>query len=248
MFGLISPTCIWWAGGASVRKDHFSTLGGLLEGTIRPAGPYIILLWTSSPEEAPGLRKHLDERLEGVTKPFAVRPLAKSDFLDNGDVRNPDALVKKISDIIETLPQLGALVDWERRVLGATGDTVSSLLNLAAGDVNSRSAELGRILARLGVAAVGGPNVADDPFRAVNEALFPILADHVANLRSHDSQNALWQRAINVNDRQKMTAEQAARLNDMAHIAQLGSTKGCERGAVITLPERLDKHLALPLF
>ena len=220
---------------------HFSMIGGLLEDAIRPAGPYFILLWTRYPEQASALREFLGNRLRGVTKPFDVLPLAKSDHLDaEGDVRDAEALVKAILDITEALPQLGALFDWESRVLGATGHTVSSILELAsAEEADNRAAEVGRILTRLGIEAVGEPNVADDRFRAINEALFPILADRIANLHSSGSQNDVWREAVKVSGPETLAAEQAAKLNSMAHFAQLDSADECERGAVVMLPEAI---------
>ena len=83
-------------------SDHtvdFSVIGGLIENQIRPSGPYLILLWTRHPDEAPALRMFLD-RLEGVTKPIDVLPLAKTEYLDEeGRVKDMDALVGAIRSL-----------------------------------------------------------------------------------------------------------------------------------------------------
>ena len=82
--------------------DHtkdFSVIGGLIEKQIRPSGPYLILLWTKYPDEAPALRAFLN-RLEGVTKPIDVLPLAKTEYLDEeGRVTDMEALVGAIRSL-----------------------------------------------------------------------------------------------------------------------------------------------------
>ena len=233
-------------GADANHRAHFSTIGGLLEDTIKPAGPYIILLWTRYPNQAVALREFLEDRLEGVTTPFDVRPLDKSDHLDaQGDVSDPDALMQAIVDITGSLPQLGALFDWESRVLGATGNTVSSILELiATQEMNGRSEALGRILTTLAIAAAGTAHVDEDRFRAVNEALLPILEDRIASLRTDDNGSDVWQAAVNVEAAQALTARAAGKLNWMAQFAQLDSTNGHERGAVITLVESIRERFS----
>lgn len=234
-------------GPGGLSSDHttdFSTINSLLENEIKPAGPYFILLWTQYTDQAPALRTFLDERLEGVNKPFDVVPLAKADHLDltNGDVKDEEKLVAAIESVADGLPQIGALFDWERRVLRATGDTVSSLLGLtSAEEAKQRLAELKRILATLGIEAVGEKHVDRDRFRAVNEALLPILADRIADLRSVHGSNAIWARAFDTGDDARgLSAEDAAKLNRLVHVADPGNAGGAERGVVIPLPERDD--------
>lgn len=229
-------------GPGGLSSDHttdFSTINSLLENEIKPAGPYFILLWTQYTDQAPALRTFLDERLEGVNKPFDVVPLAKADHLDltNGDVKDEEKLVAAIESVADGLPQIGALFDWERRVLRATGDTVSSLLGLtSAEEAKQRLAELKRILATLGIEAVGEKHVDRDRFRAVNEALLPILADRLANVRSAGDIDAVWAKAFNTGSDAIVSEENAARLNRVVHVSDPGSAHGAGRGVVIPLP------------
>ena len=115
--------------------DHakdFSTIGGLIEDSIKPSGPYLIVLWTQYPEQADRLRNYLNN-LEGVTKPFTVRALNKNDHLDSvdGSVKSTEVLVEAIRRIVTGQPQVAALLNWEERVLDAAADTISSILELA---------------------------------------------------------------------------------------------------------------------
>lgn len=218
------------------QSAQFAALGGLLEETIAPRGPYCILLWTQYPDQANALEKFLDDRIAHVTKPFAVRSLAKADHLDNtGNLLDEGGLMKAIRGLIAELPQMDALFSWERCVLHAAGNTVSSLLALASSDASAdRAAEAGRILRWLGIAAVGENHVDEDRFRAVNEALLPILADVIAKQRAAD--DAVWQAALVPAGRQdSLSQEKAARLNGMVHV-DTAVTGGVDRGNVILLP------------
>ena len=222
---------------------QFAALGGLLEGTIAPCGPYFILLWTQYPDQAIALARYLDERIEAdVTKPFAVRALAKAEHLDNdGNLRDESRLMKAIRDLIAELPQMAALLNWERHVLRAAGNTISSLLALASSDASAdRVAEAGRILRWLGIAAVGENHVDDDRFRAVNESLLPILADVIAKLRDDDDDDVVWQAALPAGTLAPLSQEEAARLNGMVHI-DTAVTSGVDRGNVILLPPYVRK-------
>lgn len=231
-------------GPTSDHAAQFTVLGGLLERTIAPRGPYFIVLWTHYPDQASSLSEFLN-RLREVTRPFAVVPLAKADHLDGaGNVRDKARLMAAIHAMIEGLPEVAALFDWENRVLGAAGDTVSSLLALASTRTpNERAPEVGRILSTLGVAAVGKEHVDADRFRAVNEALVPILADRITNLRSTASNDVVWTAALGSGGSpQVLSQEEAARLNRMIHIDDGASS--AERGCVLPLPQRLQQNFA----
>ena len=226
--------------------DHaqdFATIGGLIEDTIQPSGPYFIVLWTRYPEQAVALRDFLVERLQDVAKPFTVEALNKNDHLDpQGEVRNPEVLVEAIEQVVAEQPQVGALLNWEERVLGATADTMSSMAGMAekAGEGADFSEEVGRLLRNLAVASVGRDHVDEDRFRAVNEALLPILADRIASMRSREIDDQLWQAAIGeVQAGPGLTNVEVARLNRLLHIARPTEiSTWTERGAVIPLPNR----------
>ena len=84
--------------GADPTTD-FSVLGELLENSIKPAGPYSILLWTMYPDFASELQSFL-QRLRGVSKPVEVTALAKAEHLDSeGRVRDEDELNRQIDTL-----------------------------------------------------------------------------------------------------------------------------------------------------
>ncbi len=219
------------------RQSQFNVILELLTETIRPKGPYVMVLWTEHDEHAPELQQFLEERVEGVTKPFDICPLVKTEHLDTeGNVVDPDALMRKIEDITDSMPEIGALFDWENRVLGATGHTVSSILDLIpAGELSIRLDLLKRTLTTLGIAAVGSENVREDRFRAVNEALLPVLEDRIANLREDASKIDIWGKVVGDTVTEPLDRSVLARLNWMAHFAKLDQIVGQERGAAVRL-------------
>lgn len=233
--------------GGTPPGDHaqdFSTIGGLLEYTIKPSGPYLIVLWTMYPEQADDLHAYLKSGLRNVPKPFAVQALNKEVHLDpQGIVKNPEALVKAIKQVVSEQPQIRALLNWEERVLGAAADAVSSVMELAesAAEEGSPGEEAGRLLASLAAAAVGEEHAGEDRFRAVNEGLLPILGDRIASMRSREADNTLWQAALdNVDVGRGLAQDEAAKLNRLLHIAPQADGDGAERGAVIALPGKFS--------
>jgi len=119
-------------GGGALASDHrtdFSTIGLLLEDRIKPSHPYLILLWTAYPDQAPALRGFLEERLHGVMKPADVLPLAKANHLDSsGNVKDDMALVQEIVAIAESLPGIGTLLARDDRV----SETTSTMADMGS--------------------------------------------------------------------------------------------------------------------
>ena len=81
---------------SSDPTTDFSVLGSLLENSIKPSGPYTIVLWTMYPDQASALHVFL-ERLHGVTKPVEVLAMSKPDFIDGeGNIKDETHLKKQI--------------------------------------------------------------------------------------------------------------------------------------------------------
>ena len=230
---------------------HVNAIGGLIEEVIKPMGPYFVVLWTRYPEQASNLMKHLETELKGVATPFSVFPLDKRDYYNASNDLDSAKLFKDIGSLSTKFPQFSALLDWEDRIVGAAGDTVASVLDLAktAQDLEFRKNEVSKLLYKLAEAAVGKQHVEIDRFRAVNDALLPVLGDRISFLESGFNNN-VWQSAFDpqVHD-QKLAAQEIARLNRLVHIAvPTISSKGNERGAVINLPIRFAGNQFLQEF
>lgn len=225
----------------SDNTQHFSLIGGLIQDTIKPSGPYILILWTKYSDKADSLHRFLGERLETTPRPLAVKAIDKMHHLEpNGNVRSTEKLVAEITSLLDKEPQIAAMLDWEEKVLNATASTVSSIFNLA--EEQNRGDDVGRLLARLALEAVGENHVEPDRFHAVNEALLPILTDRIAAMRSKDDSEKIWKSAFNSSDTESaLSLEKAAKLNRLIHIASpMDAEDGTQRGAVIALPGKLS--------
>ena len=220
------------SGASEEHEKHFSLIGGLIEETIVPAGPYLLVLWTRYPDQADKLSAFLETRLANVNKPVAVKALDKADHLDSeGKVRNVAKLIAAIVALVDEQPQIASLINWEERILEAAGATVSEILALApTDDPTKRTEELGHILCCLAVEAVGQSHVKKDHFRAVNEAFLPILYDRVASLPSVDEDKAIWEKAFSDSaPRPALSLKDAARLNGFLSYSQFRSDDGVPR-------------------
>jgi hypothetical protein len=228
------------SGASEEHEKHFSLIGGLIEETITPAGPYLLVLWTRYPDQADKLAAFLETRLANVKKPIAVKALDKLAHLDSeGKVKDIKGLVAAIVAVVEEQPQVAALINWEERILDAAAGTVSEIVTLAAtDDPTKRKEELARILYRLAVEAVGQSHVKKDHFRAVNEALLPILYDRVACLPSVGEDKALWEKAFSDSSGgPALSLKEAAQLNRFLHIANSDpAMTSADRGSVTPLP------------
>ena len=228
----------------SVASDdytqHFSLIGNLIKEAIGPSGPYVLILWTKYSDRADNLRQFLDERLENTPRPLAVEAIDKKQYLDgNGNAKSTENLITEITKLFDQQPQITALLGWEESVLGAAAETVSSIFNLA--EEQNRGDDIGKLLAHLAVAAAGTDRVEQDRFRAVNEALLPILADHIASLPLRDVDDETWQAAFTQTDiGEALSAVEAAKLNSRVHIDSTEGIQGNDRGAVIALPDKLS--------
>jgi len=229
--------------GGAQSHDHkkdFGAIGGLIEDTIKPSGPYFIILWTRYADKANLLHDFLKERLGDMPKPLIVCALDKNEHLDleEGNIKNPLLLVESIKDAVSKQPQVAALLNWEERISDAASNTVSSILKLGS-VADAENEELDKLLGNLASAAVGENRVTDDHFRSVNNALLPILADRIASIKSQDdnTNSELWQAAFAKSaTKEKLTPGKIAKLNHWLHIDD-SEDKGMstERGAVISL-------------
>ena len=237
--------------------NEFSTLGGLLDGSLRPSGPYFIVLWSMYPQQADDLQMFLNERLSEAAKPFAVYPLSKDEFLEGGRVKDPDKLVKKTRSLLEADPAVAALMGWEELVREAAGETLGTIVRLAGSSAEGGmlSPHVGRLLAHLADQAAGKGSERNDRFRAVSEALVPVLADRLSALDWVEEEKRSevadrWNRALPKDDGgAKLKVGEAPALNRAMHFATPSdSDTGGVRGGVIALPEKIGEKQFESLF
>lgn len=229
----------------SVPDDHaanFDAIKSLIFETIKPLGPYFVALWTSHQGYAGALEAHLDESCGGVPKPEAVVTLDKTEHTREG--ARPDALIRDIDRIFREAPHVAVLLAWESHVMNAASQTVAEVGRLATlgNDGAQGSPGLPGLLAHLAVAAVGRGHMEKNRFRALSQALVPVLADRVALSSTrgswaesvHDLCDAAFDaKNLNVG----LHAKVAARLNTSSLLATDDVQSATDRGVVLQLSD-----------
>lgn len=234
---------------SSDEKTHYGVISGILDANISAVGgPFILIVWTEHAQLCAGLQEYLDTHLVGEqahARPLAVLGLPKASFINtkDGAVLEPGKLEEEVRKLVESIPQLAALLDWESNVLGAAGNTLASLLSLVPPDKRtsqSYAEELDLILSRMACEAVGKMHVATDPRGAIAKSLSPILADRILN-QSAASAAAFWPLAITKHGKDaaaKASPEEAGLINRMLHLALPAVEKALptDWGAVVSWP------------
>lgn len=194
--------------------------------------------------EAEDLKTYLENNLNDVAKPFNVAALEKALYIDeDGNVIDLEGLVTAIENVAASVPALEALCDWEGQIQRATAGTLTevSMLGIPSKSGTKQQQDLPRLLATLARNSVGMKQVESHPFRAVTEALIPILMDRISCLSHEDASQEAWRSAISYDGKHNVEAGEAALLNKVFHFTEdIGLNQGAERGAVIPLPERLS--------
>lgn len=228
---------------ASDDKAHFGAIAALLEEYIdEDGGPFIVVLWTQHPQQAPELIAFLEERLEVAhARPLTVIPLDKTPYLklESGEVSDPKKLREALTEQILRNPQINAVLSWETEVHRAAANTLASLIRLVPQDQRTAAAfpgALDTVLSRLAVASVGQNHVATDIRGAINGVLAPVLSDRLHAI-SGDETAELWKAAVTRHAEQlpELSHAAAGDLNRMLHMESFG-VRPDAWGAVLDYP------------
>lgn len=209
-------------------KRHFAEIQRILGQVISPnGGPYMLVLWTDAPEHADGLRDYLEEHLfpnSPHTRPLSLLALSKTDYIDlqTGEPTHPAELGMKIQADIKSIPSMAALLQWEADVLTATNGVLQIVLSAAVDDEGVL--DLGSVLKRIAIEAVGEPHAQNEPAAAVHSALLPLLQDQLQYFNDETPGSENWKTAFEgaPDTLPKLSRKHAATLNSHLHV-QLAS-------------------------
>lgn len=234
---------------------NYAVILSILETYIDPdGGPYILVLWTSYPEERDALVRYIDERISPEkikVKPISIIGLNKAEFFDLTDLKDKStsSLHDKIMEHINSVPQLAALLNWEGCVGGASGRTLAALMDVLPMEERTApkvSAALDALLSSLAEEAYGS-HAEKNKYDAINAALSPLLVDCVLNQKGDENTEQIWERAITLMSGGKSAIDVAGKINKMIHLAVPNSEKmtATSWGAVIPLPSGWEKDDAM---
>ena len=233
--------------GFDVDK-HYDDIANLINESVKPRGPYFILLWTVHDEKASGLFEYLNNHLTTAAKPLEVLPLKKTDLLTRESGRQQ--LVDALEEMIARTPEIAALLAWEAKVMEATGETVADFARLAreASGHTDVAKGFSMLLRALAEGAVGKDNISQGRFRAVNRALVPMLADRLSTLGMVAEQQddtdfgALWKDALGKAEGRNLSGEVVASLNGVSLMATGRGEQPSARGVVVQLTDIFEMN------
>lgn len=209
---------------AAAPAQNYDTIAQIIDTCVpTDHGPYLLVLWTSHDEERQAFTDRLQLALEHAPEkmPLAVLGLQKGDFRAGANW-NATALQDALRAQVAAIPQLAALMSWERDVLAAANATlglVGGLVPPAQRTLAAYAAGLDNALSLLATAAAGPKNARVDPRAAVTSALAPVLADRIVNQGDPHGSAALWKAATTFPQGGQLTAAQKARMHRVVHFA-----------------------------
>lgn len=245
-----------YLGGVTAKVAMYETAATVLLKVIsRGNGPYILVTWTSKPEDHDALMKYFAEKVPDLPVPAVSMSLPKEKFLLAGDQAGQGraggpSLRDEIRTMLSEHPQVGALMQWEMSARTAAGDVVASLLDLFSREERFSGKcgeQLERLLAHMALRAVGPTAAALDARAALNEALVPILLDRMMHQSPDAGGAGLWTQAIkNAGVPKPISPDHAPLLNALSHLAlpNSGPMKAGDRGVVFTLSGDTGEKIA----
>lgn len=226
-------------------KNHYAEIQRLLQHVIEaPAGPYLLVLWTDSPDRADELLTYLEKNLfpdAPHTRPVGIVPLSKNDFISaKTGAETSEGLLAAILELLEEQPAMSALLLWESEVVGAASLVLADIVTLA-GELAQEKA-LANLLRTICVSAVGGANVELNPRSSLQAALLPLLQDHLQN---GEYQSESWSSFFDdaMDSGRTLTKRQVTLLNTKFHVTRPDGSQpiaASEWGAISTLETNMD--------
>lgn len=227
----------------------FARIQTILEDKIDPnGGPFVLILWTAYPDKGQDLVSYLDDNIDvehSHARPLLVSTLPKERFIgSSGSGRPIDELSEAIKEVVETNPQVAALLEWESNAMAAAGDTLVELLKLIPNDERTSVVfpiKVDELLSRLAYEFAGKSHAEKDPRKAIVNALAPILSDRIMNRRVSPEISEYWKRAttkVSQSERIQINSDMVGSINRMMHleIANSESIKPSEWGSVVQCP------------
>jgi hypothetical protein len=210
-------------------------------------GPYILAFWSKHGDLVAEVLAILGEQYKDqVVPPIHHVLLDKHDFQVTRDGERDKETAQKLSarvdKILQGVPVLEMLSEWETRVASAAASTVSRLYGLAAEgnpwDREGVQTKLSDLLTWISHETVGRQTAKDIPADSAEQGLVHALADELSRTPGTEDYNNRWAAAMPKIGQKAFTPAadlSPEALNEVFHVATVGAAKG-DRGAFSFLP------------
>ncbi|NIF81029.1 hypothetical protein F3J20_27230 [Paraburkholderia sp. Cy-641] len=187
-------------------KDIAPTIAEVISAVVPlDNGPYALIFWSKHRHLVDEVLQILGERHAEIPMPIVVSALDKNDFKmpESADARKAwlEGLRKGIDSVVQTSPQLTALMAWEREIGRAASATLHALTKVLSPsipwDIAKHADNLSAVLGRIAQEATGRKNAADRPDEAIHLGLQPMLVDNLErSSATADGIREMWTAAM----------------------------------------------------
>jgi hypothetical protein len=223
------------ASGGQPHQQH-AAVAAILDQLLEPDnGPWILVAWTSSPDQVGELHQTLANTLGAGRAPLASLALAKSEFLTpNGNFRIGE-IAKAIEERVTADPTVGAIFDLEIRASEAARDITRSIVELGSGGEHPTVADVLKALSKAADAS------ADASPELVFQTIAPAFQDRLVKKRISKSERRMWDAAFGKSQNHNLSTAQSAFLNTSLHLDP--NAKVSDRGSLSSVPQASHKLL-----
>ncbi|PQP00066.1 hypothetical protein C5612_24280 [Pseudomonas frederiksbergensis] len=182
--------------------DNIGILGPFLRN-ITTSGPYGLIFWSKFAEDEAEIVQTLKDRAQdlGIQLPvffgFIDKKAVLTDLDDEAEEveeTTPNNFRNLILAEIAKCPTLRAVMEWEERAFLAANSVSNSLFKISESPQNGAPEDSwSNLIAFLAQEAVGKTNAQNDPLRAIDNALLPILEDQFRYSLPSNTSNAFDQ-------------------------------------------------------
>ncbi len=178
------------------HSSIFNDLGHALNLYIsKENGPYILIFWTSNPSVINGFVEYMQDEKRGFSdtpSPVFIGNIDKDDFLESDD----EDLSSKVLDIINN-DSVRFLLDFENTINISGENTINKLLSIIPRDESWGKTEVfyenfSTIFSKIAMSTLGFDYSKENPSKAINEGLLPLLNNEITqNSSKTDWKNLL---------------------------------------------------------
>jgi len=205
-------------------------------GKLKIKGPYLIVFWTSYPDEVKELMEKIAQRSQDVPLPVDFFSIDKAPFLESDKRRKTARLKNAIAAELSKNRTFLAMLAWESEVEGAALKTFDRLHGLVENRQDRGCSVAGNdltdLLRNLAKSAWGKEHAMRNPCGAVTSGLSPLLLDSLDEITTSKDYLKIWKNAIGGSSRDwsRKLPDLSARLNSHC-VVDLNSADPRSRGA-----------------
>ena len=199
-------------------------------------GPWMMVAWTSSPDQVDDLHRVLVDTLGPSRAPMASIPLAKSEFITAANRFRISAIAAAIEKRVSADPVVASIFDLELRAAEAARDITRTIVAMGS---KQTGASIPDVLYAMSKAA----NASTDPtpellFRTIS----PAFQDRMARRPVTVAERRVWTSAFARASGGALSDADRAELNASLHLDP--GAKAGDRGALSRVPPELQPTLA----